>query len=153
MKKILALILVLAVFAAVSCAYADNYYIWFSNNNWHSNDSSGTAYQDIPPKYKDYMVNYNFPVSVIQDVSYLCDRYHATPIGWLGLVSDKGINLRTAPNIGNSYRGIQLHADTTVYIYFSFIDNTNREWYYATTVEGTCGFLRSNFIKLIPFTK
>lgn len=155
MKKLSVFIaaLLLASLLLTSVAGADTY-IFIYGGKWYSSDSTGrkTPLQDIPPKYNDYLVRYDFPVAVIQDVSYLCDMYYGTPVGLLGLSSDKGINLRTAPNLGDGYRGVQLHAGTTVYVYFSFIDSTNREWYYCTTAAGQTGFCRSNFLKLYSFS-
>ena len=118
MKKLSVFIaaLLLASLLLTSVAGADTY-IFIYGGKWYSSDSTTgrkTPLQDIPPKYNDYLVRYDFPVSVIQDVSYLCDMYYGTPVGLLGLSSDKGINLRTAPNLGDGYRGVQLHAGTTV---------------------------------------
>ncbi len=158
MKRLLSLLVALVLVMFVLSAYAEviiGIGIYYIDGSWYGSDySSGTtiAYQDIPNTYKSYLTNYNFPDRVIeQDVSYLRDKYYGTPVGWFGITSQKGANLRTAPNIGPAYKGIQLHADTTVYVYFSFIDATNREWYYASLVDGTCGFLRTNFIQLQPY--
>ena len=153
MKKIVALILVLAAVLSVCSAYADTYY-WYENGYWYSYSNGRQTYDWQKPKeWRDYMVNYNFPDSVIRDVTAICNQYYGTKIGWLGLVSTSGSNLRTAPKLGDSYRGIQLHDSTTVYVYFSFYDSTGREWYYATTADGRCGFLGAKFIQLIPISR
>ena len=156
MKKIVSIIAALVLVLFAFTAYADTYIgIYFFNGNWYGSDySTGktVTYQDIPNKYDLYLINHNFPDRVTKrDVSSMRDRYYGTPMGWFGITGIKGANLRTAPNIGDGYKGIQLHADTTVYVYFSFIDTTNREWYYASLVDGTCGFLRTNFIELEPY--
>ena len=153
MKKIIALILVLAAVSCVFGAQATTYY-WYEGGYWHSYSDGNQAYDWQKPKeWKEYMVNYNFPDWVIQDVSAVCNQYHGSYIGWLGLVSTSGSNLRTGPKLGNSYRGIQLHDSTTVYVYFSFVDASNREWYYATTADGHHGFLVAKFIRLIPVSR
>ena len=82
----------------------------------------------------------------------MCKQHYGTPVGWLGLVSDKGVNLRKAPNLGKSYKIVTLQEGVTVYVYFKFTDIANKEWYYVTTASGTCGYLRSNFLKLFPYT-
>ena len=127
--------------------------ICLSGSSWVVGDNSGntTVYEEIPQEYKAYLQRYNFPDFVLRDVSAQCEQYHGTPVGFLGLVGEKGINLRTGPNIGDSYKGTQLHAGTKVYVYFSFIDGTNRGWYYATTANGQNGFLRTDFLELIPY--
>ncbi|MBR3428974.1 MAG: hypothetical protein IKG87_02630 [Clostridia bacterium] len=151
MKKVTAVILILMMLACTFGAVADTYYMLIGGYWYSYTDGVQTAYDWQKPKeWRDYMVNYNFPDSVIMDVSALCDQYHGMPIGWLGLVSTSGSNLRTGPKLGNSYKGIQLHDSTTVYVYFSFYDSSNREWYYATTADGRCGFLVAKFIRLIP---
>ena len=150
MKKITAIIVFLMALIFAFGALADTYYM-YSDGYWYSYTDGYKTYDWQKPKeWNDYMVNYNFPDSVITDVSALCTQYHGTPIGWLGLVSTSGSNLRTGPKLGNSYKGIQLHDSTTVYVYFSFFDSSSREWYYATTADGRCGFLVAKFIRLIP---
>ena len=158
MKKVLVSILslVLASLLFASVAVGEDIYIFFIDGEFCAVDEAeeGTTkwIGDIAPNYKDYLLQRNFPASVIQDVSDLCNQYYGTPVGWLGLVSDKGINLRKAPNLGDSYKIATLQEGTTVYVYFKFTDINNKEWYYATTSSGTAGFLRSNFLKLFPYT-
>ncbi len=153
MKKAVALLLVLITVCAVFGAQATTYY-WYQGGYWYSYTDGQTQYDWQKPKeWNTYMTNYNFPDWVIQDVTSVCNQYHGSMIGWLGLVSTSGSNLRTAPKLGNSYRGIQLHDSTTVYVYFSFYDGTGREWYYATTADGRHGFLVAKFIQLIPVSR
>lgn len=158
MKKVISLILILMMIMSIAgsaIADVDIYiYVVYESGSWSCTDESGhtTYYQDIPPHYDSYLLDQGFPTWVASmDVSSIREKWHGTPIGLLGLSSDKGINLRTMPNLKDSTRGIQLHAGTTVYVYFKCY-NIGREWYYASTAEGQCGFLNAKFLQLYPYS-
>ena len=170
MKRWTAFILVLIMLlASTVSAHAYTYY-WFIGGVWYSYTveedevpaeeaeaseeeevrSSKKPGWQLPTTWKPDRVLKNFPTKVIKDVSKIQKKYKGTWIGWLGLVSNKGSNLRTKPKTGRAYKGTQLHADTTVYVYFNFFDSTGREWYYATTAGGKHGYLVASLIQLIP---
>ena len=110
------------------------------------------------------MATHNFPASVIQDVTSLCNQCYGTPVGCLGLTSKSGSNLRSVPTVdGNlsydrnwhqDYKHAtiirKLHADVTVYINFKFYDANGDEWYCATCSDGLTGFLLARRILLFP---
>lgn len=151
MKKVTAILIILVTMVFSVGALADTFF-WYESFLWYSTDSAGhtEVHQSKPLAWKTYMVNHNFPESVIRDVSALCKQYYGSPVGWLGLLCTAGCNVRTQPNLGDSYKGFQLHGNTTVYVNFSFIDMSNNEWYYVTCLDGSCGFVRANRIQLIP---
>ena len=163
MKKLAAFLLVLAMLTITFSAHAYTYY-WYINGVWYcvtvdtlpdeepAEEAKSTKKPgwQLPTVWNPDKVIRNFPTKVIKDVSKKQKKYKGNWIGWLGLVSTKGSNLRTKPKLGDSYKGRQLHADTTVYVYFNFYDSSGREWYYATTTDGKHGFLVASLIKLIP---
>lgn len=167
-KALVSIISLLLVFMLlIPVAISENngdIYIIFIDGDWYTvddtvddkADNTGKEAKkkwigDIAPNYKDYLLQRDFPASVIQDVSDLCYQHHGTPVGWLGLVSDKGLNLRSTPRIGNGNKIVTLQAGVTVYVYFKFTEGA-KEWYYVTMSNGTCGYVRSNFLKLFPYT-
>ncbi len=165
MKKVTAILMILALLTFSTNVLADG--LWYQCGQWWYVDSCGylRPVESRPLEWDTQMVNHNFPTSVIQDMTSMCDQYYGTPVGKLGLTSKGGSNLRSFPCV-NGYvickNGRQeythssiirkLHADTTVYVYFSFYSSSGDEWYYVTCADGLTGFLLAKRIALIPMS-
>ena len=167
MKKAVAILMVLVVLLSAASALGDG--LWYQCGRWWCVDNYGYLHslQSRPLEWDRTMANRNFPASVIQDVTALCEQYYGTPVGCLGLTSKAGSNLRSVPTVdgnlsyGKNWRQEynhqtivrKLHADTTVYVYFSFYSANGDEWYYVTCADGQTGFLLAKRIALIPMNK
>ncbi len=167
MKKLLATLMLLVLLCSTVSAMASGY--WYDGKGWWYFDNNGNwdkLYTDSTPmQWNSYMVNHNFPTSAIRDVSSVSAQYNGTPVGCLGITSNKGSNLRSYPTTEGRYQYLggyrpswvdnsiirKLHANETVYVYFSLYDDKGREWYYASCPDGTCGFLYADRIMLIPY--
>ncbi len=164
MKKAIAFLMILATLMISASAMASGY--WYDGHGWWYINNYGNwtkLYQSEPMEWNTYLVNHNFPTSLMYDMSGMCDSYNGIPVGCLGLVSDKGSNLRSYPTTESTYMYLggkhpsivhnsiirKLHADTTVYVYFSFWSGSD-QWYYVTCADGTTGFLFASRIRLIP---
>lgn len=167
MKKFVAIIVILVAIFSMASSLADGY--WFDGNGWWRIDYCGEwhkLYKETDAlTWKTYLANYNFPSRVITDETAMCNQFGGTPIGCFGLTSNQGSNLRSYPTLEGQYElnlkegrmswvhssiVKKVHANTTVYIYFSCFDSEGKEWYYATCADGTTGFLFANRIKLLP---
>lgn len=163
MKKATAVLMILVVLAFSTNVLADG--LWYQYGQWWCVDNYGYLHslEYRPLEWDRTMANYNFPTSVIQDVTAMCEQYYGTPVGKLGLTSKSGSNLRSVPSVdGNLSYGRdgrqeynhssivrKLHADTTVYVYFSFYSASGDEWYYVTCADGLTGFLLAKRIMLV----
>ena len=163
MKKIAAFLMTLMALIVVTNALAGGF--WYEDGKWWYMDNDGALHPTTsdPLSWKTQMANYNFPETVIRDVSDISTQYNGTPVGCLGLTPTAGSNLRSVPNIdGNpSYdqTGRQeynhqtiirkLHGNVTIYVYFSFFDSKGDEWYYVTCADGQEGLLLAKRIQLI----
>lgn len=166
MKKIFAILTVLAVLMSAAGALGDG--LWYGFGQWWCVDNDGYLHsvESRPLQWDLTMATHNFPASVIQDVTSLCNQCYGTPVGCLGLTSKSGSNLRSVPTVdGNlsydrnwhqeyTHPSIvrKLHADTTVYVYFSFFNASGDEWYYVTCADGQTGYLLAKRIALIPMS-
>ena len=114
------------------------------------------------PSTGEFSSSAAFPQDVIQDTSELCSQYNGTPVECLGLTGKAGCNLRSVPTIDGTlsydknrqqeytHPSIvrKLHADITVYVYFSFINASSDKWYYVTCADGQTGFVLAKRIIL-----
>lgn len=160
-KIMITLIAVLSLAVFTTGALADGY--WFDGTGWWRVDRSGWhQLYNRPMEFDRALVNHNFPTQVIRDVSGLCSNYYGTPVGCLGLVSNRGSNLRSyptikghdvltqdGPTVEDSSIIRKLHANETVYVYFSCYDKSGNEWYYVVCTNGMEGYLFANRIMLI----
>lgn len=164
MKKTVAFLMVVAMVMITAGAMASGF--WYDGQGWWFYDNYGNwerLYRNDPIEWNTYLVNHNFPTSLMYDMSDMCDRYHGTPVGCLGLISDQGSNLRDYPTTDGTYRYLggsqpsfvhnsiirKVHGDTTVYVFFSFYSE-GRQWYYVTCDDGVTGFLAASRVRLIP---
>ena len=160
-KIIVILIAVLALTVFTAGALADGY--WYDGVGWWRVDCSGWhQLYNRPMEFDQTLVNHHFPTQVIRDVSGKCTDSYGTPVGCLGLVSNRGSNLRSrptikghdvmtkdGPTIEDSSIIRKLHANETVYVYFNCYDNSGNEWYYVVCSNGMEGYLFANRIMLI----
>ncbi len=164
MKKTIAILMILSILTVSASAAASGF--WYDGSGWWYIDQAGQwtrLYRSKPLEWNTYLVNHHFPTSLMYDTSSLCDAYYGTPVGCLGLISDQGSNLRSYPTAEGTYMYLggsrpsivhntiirKLHADTTVYVYFSFWSG-DRQWYYVSCADGTAGFLAASRVMLIP---
>lgn len=163
MKKFAVMLMVLVALMMSVSAVADG--LWYDGYQWWLVGVDGNLFEiNTPPMSWDTcLANYQFPETVIRDRSDLCRRYNGTPVGCLGLVSNRGSNLRSKPTLdGSTYMTAdgardfnhatiirKLHANTTVYVYFRFYDQSGKEWYYVTCSDGVEGMLVASRIMLI----
>ena len=164
MKKTVAFLMVVAMVMITAGAMASGF--WYDGQGWWFYDNYGNwerLYRNDPIEWNTYLVNHNFPSSLMYDMSDMCDRYHGTPVGCLGLISDQGSNLRDYPTTDGTYRYLggsqpsfvhnsiirKVHGDSTVYVFFSFYSE-GRQWYYVTCDDGVTGFLAASRVRLIP---
>ena len=107
------------------------------------------TWPDGPMVWYQYLVNHNFPQRVIQDRSSMCSQKGGTLIERLAITSQKGSNLRSSMSYTDNKNLIRtLHANTTVFVYFSLHDGLGREWYYVVCDDGTEGYLLAMRIQL-----
>ena len=162
MKQFVAMLIVLMALMISVNVVADG--LWYDGYQWWVVGVDGNLFEidTRPLSWNTYLTNYQFPEAVIRDRTDLCRGYNGTPVGCLGLVSDRGSNLRSRPTVDGStslkngrrdysHATIirKLHANTTVYVYFRFYDDSGKEWYYVTCSDGQEGMLVASRIMLI----
>lgn len=162
MKKLIAVLLVLATLIPMGTAFAD-YYITNGRHWWYVDDYGNMSrIYDEPISWDTTMASHNFPSGAIHDTTAMREAYNGTVIGQLAVTSNQGSNLRNYPTIEGSYyyyRGTfifnhptvirKLHSNTTVFVNFSTYDNTGREWWYVTCTDGTDGFVAASRMQLL----
>ena len=162
-KRMLALLLMLATLLPVGSAMADFYV--HVGDAWFHCDDYGYIIERVhttPLSWDTLMANHHFPKAVVRDTADLREAYGGQAVGSLAITSNRGSNLRVYPTIEGSYylsRGRvtyqhesiirKLHANVTVFVNFRLWDNTGREWYHVTCSDGQEGFVAASRMMLV----
>ena len=148
-KTILAIMMVLVLLlSAIPVGLADDGY-----GEWIAYCYTVTEYAlqvtKTPEEFRPWLLNRNFPMSVLRNVIYECQSWRGIPVNALAIDLSGGVNLRSTPDYyvnNNIVR--KVHGDETVYVYFRLYSQYGKEWYYGVTSAGVEGFMYAERIQL-----